>query len=50
MKIGNYSTLLIDDTIIAGFSRYSNIWKRYFKRLNAINCSIGEDRAENILW
>ena len=49
-KIGNYSTLLIHDTIIAGFSRYSNIWKRYFKRLNAINCGIGGDRVENNLW
>ena len=50
MKIGNYSTLLIDDTILAGFSHYSNIWKRYFKQLNAINCSIGEGRVEDILW
>ena len=49
-KIGNYSTLLIHDAIIAGFSRYSNIWKRYFKRLNAINCGIGGDRVENNLW
>ena len=50
MTIGNYSTLLIDDSIIAGLSRYSNIWKRYFKSLSAINCGIGGDRVENILW
>ena len=35
---------------IAGLSRYSNIWKRYFELLNAINCDIGGDRVENILW
>ena len=50
MMIGNYSTLLIGDSIIAGLSRYSNIWKRYFKPLYAINCGIGGDRVENVLW
>ena len=49
MMIGNYSTLLIGDSIIAGLSRYSNIWKRYFKPLYAINCGIGGDRMENVL-
>ena len=48
--IGNYSTLLIGDSIIAALSRYSNILKRYFKPLYAINCGIGGDRMENILW
>ena len=48
--IGNYSTLLIGYSTIAGLSRYFNIWKRYFKPLNAINCGIGGDRVENILW
>ena len=33
--IGNYSTLLIGYSTIAGLSRYFNIWKRYFKPLNA---------------
>ena len=50
MTIGNYSTLLIGDYIIAGLSRYSNIWKGYFKPSNAINCGIVGDRVENILW
>ena len=49
MIIGNYSTLLIVDSIIAGLSRNSNIWKRYFKPLYAINCGIDGDRVENIL-
>ena len=50
MTIGNYSTLLIGDSIIAGLSRYSNIWNRYCKPSNAINCGIGGDRVQNILW
>ena len=50
MPIENYSTLLIGDSIIAGLSRYSNNWKRYFQPLNAINCGIGGERMQNILW
>ena len=30
MVIGNYSTFLIGDSIIAGLSLYSNIWRKYF--------------------
>ena len=46
----NYSTLLIGDSLIVGLSRYPNIWRRYFKPLNAINCGIGGDRIQNVLW
>ena len=38
------------DSTNAGLSCYSNIWKRYFKPLNAIKCGIGGGRVENILW
>ena len=38
------------DSIIADLSRYSNIWKRYFKSLNALNSGIGGDRVRNNLW
>ena len=46
----SYLTLLIGDSLIAGLSRYPNIWRRYFKPLNAINCGIGADRMQNVLW
>ena len=49
MMIGNYSRLLIGDSIIAGLSCYSNFWKRYFKPLYAINCGIVGERVENVL-
>ena len=46
----NYSTLLIGDSLIVGLSCYPNIWRRYFKLLNAITCGIGGDRIQNVLW
>ena len=48
LQIRNYLTLLIGDSIIAGLSRYANIWKGYFQLLNAINCGVGEDRVQSI--
>ena len=45
----NYSTLLIGDSLIGGLSRYPNIWGRYFKLLNTINCGIGGDRTQNVI-
>ena len=46
----SYSTLLIGYSLIVGLSGYPNIWRRYFKPLNAINCGIGRDRIQNVLW
>ena len=46
----NYLTLFIGDSLIVGLSDYPNIWRRYFKPLNAINCGIGGDRIQNVLW
>ena len=31
-------------------ARYSKVWNKYFKPLNAFNCGIGGDRVENVLW
>ena len=50
IKSLNYSTLLIGDSIIAGLSRYKNVWKKYFEPLHSINCGIGGDKVENVLW
>ena len=44
------SLLLIDDYIIAVLSRSTNIWKRYFQPLNAINRGIDGGRVQNFLW
>ena len=45
----NATTLLIGDFIVAGLSRYPNVWKKYFLH-NSVNFGIGGDRVENILW
>lgn len=49
MPISNYSILLIRGQIIAGLSRYTDIWKRYFQPLSPINCSI-DGTAYKILY
>ena len=46
----NPSTLLIGDSIIAGPSRYKNVWKKYFQPFNTADCGIGGDKVQNVLW
>ena len=46
----NFDTILIGDSLIAGLARYSKVWNRFFKPLNAFNCGIGGDRVEHLLW
>ena len=38
------------DSIVAGLSRYPNVWNDYFAQINALNLGIGGDRVENVLW
>ena len=42
-------TILIGNSIVAGLSRYQNIWNGNFS-LNSLNCGIGRDKVQNILW
>ena len=43
-------TLLLGDSIVAGLSRYPNIWNEYFAPINGLNVGNGGDRIENALW
>ena len=36
-------------TLITGLARYSKVWNKFFKPLNAFNCGIGGDRVEHVL-
>ena len=45
----NVSTVLLGDSIVAGFFRYPNIWYKFFNE-NTINCGIGGDKIQNVLW
>ena len=42
--------VLIGDSIVAGLSRYANIWRTFFKTFDALNYGIGGDRTQHVLW
>ena len=42
------NTLLLVDSIVAGLSRYPNVWNEYFTPLIALNLGIEGDRVENV--
>ena len=37
------------DLLVAGLSQYQNIWNRNYS-FNTLNCGIGDDKVQNILW
>ena len=51
-KLAKYTfeTILIGDSIVAGLSRYQNVWDKFLKSLKDLNCGIGGDRIEHVLW
>ena len=51
-KLAKYTfeIVLVGDLIVAGLSRYQNVWDKFLKLLEALNCGIGGDRIEHVLW
>ena len=45
-----FKTVIIGDSIAAGLNRYQSVWKKYLEPLNTLNCGIGGDRGQNVLW
>ena len=41
--------VLIGDSIVAGLSRYANIWWTFFKTFHTLNYGIGGDRTQHVL-
>ena len=35
---------------MAGLHRYYKIWNNFFKAIDALNCGIGGDKVQNVLW
>ena len=35
---------------MAGLHRYYKIWNKCFKPIDALNCGIGGDKVQNVLW
>ena len=46
----NYETIIIGDSIAAGLSRYQNVWAKFLQPLRALNCGIGGDKVQHVLW
>ena len=45
----NVPTVLLGDSIVAGFLRHPNIWYKFFNE-NTTNYGIGGDKIQNVLW
>ena len=48
-KQENINSIIVGDSIVAGLSRYTNIWNNLFGN-RLINHGIDGDRVENVLW
>ena len=45
-----FETILIGDSIVAGLSRYQNIWDEFLKPRKALNCGLGGNGIQHVLW
>ena len=45
-----FETTLVGDSIVAGLSRYQNVRDKFLKPLKALNCGVGGDRIQHVLW
>ena len=46
----HFNTIIIRDSIAAGLNRYGSVCKKYLEPLKTLNCGIGGDRVQNVLW
>ena len=46
----NFETILIGDLIVAGLSRFQNVWEKFLKPLKSLNCGMGGNRIQGVLW
>ena len=45
----SFDLILIGDFLIAGLTRYSKVWNKFLRPLNAVNCWIEDDRVQHVL-
>ena len=50
LNIKSFKSILMGDSLMAGFHRYCKIWNNFFKPIDALNCGIGGDKVQNVLW
>ena len=46
----SFKFILIRDSLMDGLHRYCKIWNNFFKPIDALNCGIGGDKVQNVLW
>ena len=44
-----FKTIIIGDSLF-GLNRYRSVWTKYLEPLKTLNCGIGGDRSQNVLW
>ena len=45
-----FETILIGELIITGLSQYQNVWDKFLKPLKPLNCDVGGDKIQHVLW
>ena len=45
-----FETILIDELIVARLGWYQNVWKKNSEALKILNCGIGGDGIQHVLW
>ena len=45
-----FKTITIGDSMAAGLNRYRSVLTKYLEPPKALNCGIGGDRVQNVLW
>ena len=46
----SFKFILINGSLMAGLHCYCKIWNNFFKPIDALNCGIGGNRVQNLLW
>ena len=45
-----YETIIIRDSIVARLICYQIVWAKFLQPLTALNCGIGGDKVQHVLW
>ena len=45
-----FNAIIIGDSISAGLNRYESVCTKYLETLKTLNCGIGGDKVQNVLW
>ena len=45
----NIQTLLLNDSLTQGLSRYTKVWNSFFGK-DTLNCGLQGDKVQNLLW